>query len=215
MAINDFEVLEPDTVEGEYLLDEANRDNPFITDILRMLKSTPDELKIYDLLAGVDKKLMEHLVDTADYNLATFRKNFWLMNALYQLQDQLLEEDVFLSIGQVSVNLAPGGAVSYQYLSDHSDHKLKSYYLDWNNYQDATIDEVDRLISSFWEMYSSNDKKSDALLVLGLEAGSDWNEVQQRYRELASQHHPDKGGDSAKFIEVREAYEILSQAYQF
>jgi len=30
------------------------------------------------------------------------------------------------------------------------------------------------------------------------------------YRKLASQHHPDKGGDKAKFQEVQTAYDVLS-----
>jgi curved DNA-binding protein len=35
-------------------------------------------------------------------------------------------------------------------------------------------------------------------------------EIKRAYRKLASQHHPDKGGDTAKFQQVEEAYRVLS-----
>lgn len=35
-------------------------------------------------------------------------------------------------------------------------------------------------------------------------------EIKQAYRRLASQHHPDKGGDTAKFQEIQSAYATLS-----
>ena len=41
--------------------------NPFIQDALRLLKQEPGELKIYDLLAGLDQQLLAELVGT-DYS---------------------------------------------------------------------------------------------------------------------------------------------------
>ena len=34
--------------------------------------------------------------------------------------------------------------------------------------------------------------------------------VSEAYRDLARQHHPDRGGDVEKFKEATEAYSILS-----
>jgi len=39
-------------------------------------------------------------------------------------------------------------------------------------------------------------------------------EIKRAYRKLASQHHPDKGGDTAKFQEIEAAYRILSDPAQ-
>jgi hypothetical protein len=43
--------------------------------------------------------------------------------------------------------------------------------------------------------------------VLGLKAWVTEDVVRARYRELAKQHHPDVGGDPAKFREIQAAFE--------
>lgn len=45
---------------------------------------------------------------------------------------------------------------------------------------------------------------------LGIERTATADEIKRAYRRLASQHHPDKGGDKLKFQEVEEAYRTLS-----
>jgi len=47
---------------------------------------------------------------------------------------------------------------------------------------------------------------------LGVEKTADVKEIKKAYRKLAVKHHPDKGGDEAKFKEISAAYEILSDA---
>ena len=49
--------------------------------------------------------------------------------------------------------------------------------------------------------------------VLGLNANASLAEIKTTYRKMASQYHPDKNSGSdapAKFRQVQEAYEILS-----
>jgi curved DNA-binding protein len=46
---------------------------------------------------------------------------------------------------------------------------------------------------------------------LGIERTATADEIKRAYRKLASQHHPDKGGDKHKFQEVEEAYRTLSE----
>lgn len=45
---------------------------------------------------------------------------------------------------------------------------------------------------------------------LGVEKTADADTIKKAYRKLASQHHPDKGGDTKKFQEVQAAYDTLS-----
>lgn len=46
--------------------------------------------------------------------------------------------------------------------------------------------------------------------ILGVSRGASDQEIKQAYRRQASQHHPDKGGDTTKFQEIEEAYRVLS-----
>jgi curved DNA-binding protein len=50
----------------------------------------------------------------------------------------------------------------------------------------------------------------DHYAVLGVSKSSTPDEIKKAYRKLASQHHPDKGGDTAKFQQIQEAYAVLS-----
>jgi DnaJ-class molecular chaperone len=50
----------------------------------------------------------------------------------------------------------------------------------------------------------------DYYQILGLEKNSSQDEIKKAYRKLAAVHHPDKGGDTAKFQEISRAYEVLS-----
>ena len=47
---------------------------------------------------------------------------------------------------------------------------------------------------------------------LGLSPRCTFDEIKQRYRALAQQHHPDKGGDEDHFKKIKLAYEVLSDA---
>lgn len=50
----------------------------------------------------------------------------------------------------------------------------------------------------------------DYYKTLGVAKNSTPDEIKKAYRKLASQHHPDKGGDTAMFQKIEEAYRILS-----
>jgi curved DNA-binding protein len=50
----------------------------------------------------------------------------------------------------------------------------------------------------------------DHYSVLGVSKTATPDEIKKAYRKLASQHHPDKGGDTSKFQQLQEAYAVLS-----
>lgn len=52
--------------------------------------------------------------------------------------------------------------------------------------------------------------QKDYYQVLGVERTASADDIKRAFRKLAHEHHPDKGGDEAKFKEVNEAYQVLS-----
>ena len=51
--------------------------------------------------------------------------------------------------------------------------------------------------------------KRDYYDVLGIKKNSSADEIKSAFRKAAIEHHPDRGGDEAKFKELNEAYEVL------
>lgn len=51
---------------------------------------------------------------------------------------------------------------------------------------------------------------SDYYQTLGIDRSASQDDIKRAYRKLASQHHPDKGGDVKRFQEIEEAYRTLS-----
>lgn len=51
---------------------------------------------------------------------------------------------------------------------------------------------------------------TDHYSTLGVAESASQDDIKKAYRKLANKHHPDKGGDQAKFKEISVAYDILS-----
>lgn len=51
--------------------------------------------------------------------------------------------------------------------------------------------------------------KRDYYEALGVKKDASADEIKKAFRRAAVEHHPDRGGDEAKFKEVNEAYEVL------
>ena len=50
----------------------------------------------------------------------------------------------------------------------------------------------------------------DHYQTLGVAKNATPDEIKKAYRKLASQHHPDRGGDTARFQTIQAAYDTLS-----
>ncbi|MCW9005707.1 MAG: DnaJ domain-containing protein, partial [Gammaproteobacteria bacterium] len=188
--------------------------NPLIIPILEFLKQSDNAVSILDIVAAlVDESLFQSLSEQSS-ELMAFRKNFLVMNALYFLQRDLMGSGYGLSISAMSIRLEPvADSSSSSELVDVADEKLSDYYLDWANYHETGKEEIEQLLNDFWRVYHAQDKRLAALDILGLPESADWDQVQQVYRSLISQCHPDKGGEQKQFIEIREAYEVLKYCF--
>ena len=52
----------------------------------------------------------------------------------------------------------------------------------------------------------------DYYAILGVQRSASEDEIKKAFRKLAMQHHPDRGGDQARFQDINEAYNVLSDA---
>ena len=189
--------------------------NPLIPDILALLHQHPEGITEYLII----KSLEEHIGFegiAGDYQLAIFQKHFMVMNALHQLQKQLMEEEhLFLDISPLKIQLISIGTLSNNdQLTESGSEKLSEYYLNWSNLEDTNKEDVEKLLENFWKLYINADKRLAALVILELTEDACSETINLRYRELAALHHPDKGGNSSEFIRIRQAYEILNTVKQ-
>ena len=185
--------------------------SPLIPDILSLLQQHPDGITEYMIIKSLDDHAGFSEINE-DYQLAIFQKHFMVMNALYQLQIRLLEEELlYLDISPLHIQLVSTiNNTDCKNLSEASDTKLSQYYLDWGNFENTTVEDVEKLLEKFWTLYQSNDRRLSSLAILELNETADQAKIRQRYRELAARHHPDKGGDPSEFVKIRQAYEVLS-----
>ena len=193
---------------------EKNQLNPLVVTILQVLKNRQTALGIHHLLQEI--KSIAPLPDfDDDEQLALFKLNWLMMNALYQLQQALLGDGYYLQISTLEIMLSPLNKHGPQAQQQTLQHQpLRDYYLDWKNFSNTTIDEVQSMLEGVWQEYLNPGQQLAAYKTLGLEGGESWAQVKKAYRKLVVVHHPDKGGQASRFMEVRQAYECLKQALQ-
>ena len=69
----------------------------------------------------------------------------------------------------------------------------------------------------YYEYYRENGIVSkgnynpELLEKLGLSAFASFEDIKKKFRLLAMRHHPDRGGDAERFIDIMEAYENLKE----
>ncbi|ETI57813.1 DNA-J related domain-containing protein [Marinomonas profundimaris] len=188
--------------------------NPLVGPILTILKNNPNGISEFDILKALKERLPEFSQLAKDTNLLLFRQHFLIMNALYQLQSSLWQEDnLMLSISAMRIHLVSETHIQLSdstTISDSVDAKLAAYYLDWEEYEKTDVEEVSRLLNSFYKGISLGGDRDSALKTLQIQSNNPTKTViKQQYRKLAQQHHPDRGGDQDLFIDLRQAYEYL------
>ncbi len=191
--------------------------NPLKRPILEILKNTITPLKEHDLHGILGGAAFASFIDHCNADLRLFRKHFLVMNALYTLHEELLCEGFYLQISALHIQLQkiPEAQSDVHSLSNDAGFaRLSDYYRNWDNFKQTSGEDVSNLLQQFWRRFLAEDEKSQALSCLQLSATADWSEIQYKYRQLCQQHHPDKGGNSLYFIEIREAYDNLKTLYR-
>lgn len=143
-----------------------------------------------------------------------FQAHFLVRHALYYLQRKYYDMRAYhLVIEITKLTRTPWQPDSSKGLTAQLD-SVRDYYMDLNNLQITTSEEVNNLLNSFWNRYLANNHKADALRMLGLEPDADFKSARRQYRKLAQQLHPDKGGDPAEFQAILEAITTLENCHK-
>ena len=168
------------------------------------LPASEHELMVLLVERGVLK------ADCRGDNLALFRAHFLTMNALYQLRGEVRVSGEFeLSISPLKVELHSVTARCNRSMPSTESDSLQDYYLDWSNFQATSRASVQELLDDFWARYLQQDQLQEALEVLRLQWPVNWSRVKSRFREMAMELHPDRGGDDDEFKRLRDAYECV------
>ncbi|MCX7127260.1 DNA-J related domain-containing protein [Aeromonas sp.] len=182
--------------------------NPLIAPLLALLQQAAGSYKVHELMADLRQQgAIPPLAD--DEQLQLFRVNFLIMNALYQLQAELWQEGWWLVISTLDIRLEPLADKSKASHAFALSENLRSYYLDWQVFWQTDRAEVETLLNRFWRAYDGEGHKEEALALFQLDEKASQEAIRRRWRELALQHHPDRGGNAETFIRIRWAWEYL------
>lgn len=181
-------------------------------EIFALLRSSPDGISEYELIRTLRERghpLFPRL--ELDDQLALFRQHFLLFHLLYRLRLLLREEQSGdLDISTLAIRMQPyargGEGLSV-------GDPLQEYYLDLSQLEQTSAEDVRELLDGFWSAVGVGPEKAGALDTLGLVEPVDYATIKHRYRQLAMQHHPDRGGDHETLQRLNEAMSILDRCY--
>lgn len=147
-------------------------------------------------------------------SLLLFRSNFLVMHCLYQLQDEWHYKKCWqLSIHALNIQRLPFVEAVYNQSTPAKADPLAAYYLDLSHLK-TSKETVEQLLKQFWQLMISPSQYENDLITLELSPPASWHEIQQQYRRLAMQHHPDKGGDREKFQIITAAFHRLKNHFR-
>lgn len=181
----------------------------------QLLCATPKGLSEYALIQQLKARRCTHIPNQPlTDKLMLFRTHFLLFNALYRLREQLwATQSGYLHISALHIQLLPyqpGSAA----LSEHDP--LRDYYLDMSQLRDTDEQDVAKLLRSFWSRMQAGEEQLAALELFELTDSPQPLSlllIKQRYRQLVSRHHPDRGGSTERLQSINQAMEILERYY--
>lgn len=202
--------------------------NPYLSPILDELDQYLDQHSLCN-----EHQLIKHLQDKAiepfhHFSLSEstdlFSAHFLCMHALYHLKNQYQAANQFtLIIESVRVERIPFSSVddakTNASATDDTNSRLEvvdpleQYYLNSSHYFETQADEINDMITSFWQKYIALNEKQQALDTLNLPMNADAKMIKTRYLSLAQKHHPDKGGCAETFNNIGQAKAILDKLY--
>ncbi|AZZ96662.1 DNA-J related domain-containing protein [Pseudoalteromonas sp. R3] len=181
--------------------------NPLLDATFRII-TRERATQLHRLASALDKEMGFPRLDD-DPDKALFKRNFLLMNALYQLQQEFAERGYYLQVEAMDIRLFEQQARATLQNQD----PLRNYYLDWRNY-DASKDEVTALLTQFWQRYmkmpeTGAEQPVELIKKWQLPCPYSKRQLSKRWRTLAFAAHPDQQGEQTLFQQLQEEYELL------
>lgn len=176
--------------------------------IQQVLAEHPEGISEFDLLKQLEQQGDDLPTRRMADSLSLFQSHFLLFHALYRLRDVLhAGQRHGITIDCLNIRLTPYGETDTVLPTTHDP--LREYYLDLANLDETGEAEVEALLTQFWLRYAANDARAEALAVLELQDPVEPAEIKLRYRQLAMQHHPDRGGDKEQLQAINAAMAVL------
>lgn len=181
----------------------------------QLLSASPSGLGEYELIQQLKARHCTHIPNLPlTDKLVLFRTHFLLFNALYRLREQLwATQSGYLQISALNIQLLPYQPGNAE-LSEHDP--LRDYYLDMSQLRDTDEEDVVKLLRSFWSRMQGGEEQQAALELFELADSPETltpASIKQRYRQLVSLHHPDRGGSTERLQSINKAMEILERYY--
>lgn len=175
-------------------------------------------LSEYDLIGTLQQAPYSLLAaDALRDSLTMFRCHFVLFHHLYLLHDDCIRQGVgSLEIHTTRISLSLINVEQSDSVPVCSD-PIRTYYLDWSNFEQTGQQEVDGLLDSFWQSMRchspvSEQEKHKALALFSLPESFDLIQLKSQYRNLQHQYHPDKGGSKERSQALQQAYKVLQKS---
>lgn len=175
--------------------------------LIQILRQQSERISEYSLMEALAEQNQLQMPEEHGDLLGLFRAHFLLFHSLYRLRDELWrDQQGYLDIGPLSITLLPYNAADAGLMQPDP---LRSYYLDLTELDQTDDLRVAEMIAGFWNRLANPAQRQQALAELGLQDPVDDYIIRQRYRQLAMQHHPDRGGDTSRFQSLGEAMSQL------
>lgn len=176
--------------------------------------------------------------DGAPYSM--YERHFSVYHALYKLKFDAGRDGVYLHIDPVRIRLIPlpsTGSCGYykiesgsfcmnraedRFCSEHRDEvepeipqfdPMAQFYLEPENITFGESDILRDVMKGFGIYMTNRREINEALKLFGIEKPGR-KSISRRYRELASEFHPDRhSGSEEKMKEINRAYSLLKNVY--
>jgi len=176
--------------------------------LIAILRAHPDGLAEHELIRKLASDDPAFGPDAYADELSLFQCHFILFHHLYRLRDELWSKRQ----GDLAIHCLKIALCTYPADFDHlpaTPDPLRVYYLDLSHLENTGRQEVMEMLDTFWRRFVRLGQRSEALATLGLVDPVDYPEIKRRYRELAMEHHPDRGGEVEKLQVINAAMKLL------